>query len=106
MLVLECKNGHRASDPDTVRCPECGEYVKTRRFGPSQQRPITQLTAPAGLLLGGVVLAFVAGLVFMLAAGNNQFGVVVAGLMGFVAATLWMIGCVAVGVRVGLAHDD
>ena len=54
----------------------------------------------------GVVLALVAGLVFMLAAGNNQFGVVVAGLMGFVAATLWMIGCVAIGVRVGLAHDD
>ena len=51
------------------------------------------------------MLAAVAGAVFMLAAGNSGFGVFLSCLMGFAASTMWLIGCVAIGVRMGMARD-
>ena len=63
------------------------------------------VSEPMALLLGGVVLAAVAVAVFILAAGSSGTGVFLSCVMGFAASTMWLIGCVAVGVRMGMARD-
>jgi hypothetical protein len=107
MPALECQNGHRVLDESALRCPECGTYVRTRRATPSPYRPDLDSPAPARLLFGSLGLAAGAGLAFVLMAGvNYAFAVVMACLVGFAAVTMWVVACVAFGVRVGLASDD
>lgn len=80
--------------------------MRTRVIGePSTAASPGNVSEPTALLLGGVVLAAVAGAVFILAAGNSGFGVFLSCLMGFAASTMWLIGCVAIGVRMGMARD-
>lgn len=107
MPTLACQNGHRVTDEYATRCPDCGTAVQTRAATPSPYRPDLDSPAPARLLVGSLALAAGAGLVFMLTAGANfAFAVILAGLIGFAAVTLWAVACVAFGVRVGLASDD
>lgn len=107
MLALECQNGHVVLDESALRCPDCGAYVRTRRTARPPYRPDPDSPAPARLLLASMGLAAVAGLAFVLVAGVNlQVAQVLACLIGFAAATTWMVACVAIGVRVGPASDD
>lgn len=107
MPALECQNGHPVLDDSALRCPDCGTYVRTRRDPASPYRPDVDSPAPARLLVGSLGLAAGAGLAFVLTAGvNYQFAVVLAGLIGFAATTMWVVACVAFGVRVGLASQD
>ena len=81
--------------------------MQTRRATPSPYRPDLDSSAPSRLLLGSVGLAAGAGVAFVLTAGLNlQFAYVLAGLIGFAAATVWVVACVAFGVRVGLESGD
>ena len=107
MPTLECQNGHLVLDESAIRCPECGIYVRRRRGGPSPYRPDLDSPAPSRLLLGSMGLAAGAGVAFVLLAGVNvQVALVLAYLIGFAAVTMWVVACVAFGVRVGLASDD
>jgi len=107
MPALECQNGHLVTDQDAVRCPDCGSYVQSRRTGAAPYREYADPTAPWRLLFGSVGLAFCAGLVFVLFAGMDEnFARVVAGLVLFGAVTMWLIGCVGIGVQVALRSDD
>lgn len=107
MPTLECQNGHLVADESAVRCPDCGTYVRTRRPTPSSYRPDVDSPTPFRLLLGSLALAAGAGAAFVLMAGVNlQFALVLASLIGFAAVTTWVVACVAIGVRVGLATDE
>ncbi len=80
--------------------------MSTRVIGESSMAVSSMnVSEPTAMMLGGVVLAAVAVAVFILAAGNSGFGVFLSCLMGFAASTMWLIGCVAIGVRMGLAQD-
>lgn len=106
MLVLECQNGHLVADESALHCPDCGADVRARRAAPPPYRPDLDSPVPARLLLGSVGMAAVSGLAFVLLAGVNvQVAQVLACLIGFAAATMWIVACVAFGVRVGLASD-
>jgi hypothetical protein len=107
MPTLECQNGHPVLDDSALRCPDCGTSVRTRRDPASPYRPDLDSPTPTRLLLGSLGLAAAAGLAFVLTAGiSYQVAVVLAGLIGFAAVTMWVVACVAFGVRVGLASDD
>ena len=107
MPALEFQNGQLVLDESALRCPDCGTYVRTRRAAPSPYRPDLDSPTPARLLLGSVGLAACAGLAFVLLAGVKvPVARVLAYLIGFAAVTMWVVACVAFGVRVGLASDD
>jgi hypothetical protein len=107
MPTLECQNGHHVLDESALRCPECGTQVRTRRDPASPYRPDVDSPTPARLLFGSLGLAAGALLAFALTAGlSYEVAVVLAGLIGFAAVTMWVVACVAFGVRVGLASDD
>lgn len=81
--------------------------MRTRRDTARPHRLDVDSSATARLLLGSLELAAVAGLAFALTADvDYQVAVVLASLIGFAAATMWVVACVAFGVRVGLASDD
>jgi hypothetical protein len=104
MPALECQDGHLVLDESALRCPECGTYVQTRRVSPSPYRPDRDSSTRSRLLFGSVGLAAGAGVAFVLTAGLNlQFAYVLAGLIGFAAATMWVVACVAFGVRGALS---
>lgn len=107
MPALECQNGHLVLDAFALRCPECGTSVQTRRATPSPYRPDPDSSTPSRLLFGSVGLAVGAGVAFVSTAGLNlQLAYVLSGLIGFAAATMWVVACVAFGVRVGLESGD
>lgn len=59
MPVLQCSNGHVATDPDVERCPECGEPVTLRRgWRLEEQVPQTGYApvSPQALVGAGMVL--------------------------------------------------
>lgn len=79
--------------------------MSTRVIGESSTTvSSTSVSDPMAMLLGGVVLAALAGAV-MVAAGNSELGVFLSCVMGFAASTMWLIGCVAIGVRMGMTQD-
>lgn len=107
MPALECQNGHVVTDQDAVRCPDCGSYVRPRPKVPAAYRPEDESAAPFMLLLLSVGVALFAGLVFVLLAGIDEgMARVVAFLILFGAATMWIVSCVAIGVRFALRSDD
>lgn len=107
MPALECQNGHLVFDDSALRCPECATYVRTRRETGGPYLPDVHSPAPLRLLLGSLGLGAGAGLAFVLTAGANyHLAVVLAGVIGFAAVTIWVVACVAFGVRVGLVSDD
>ena len=107
MPALECQNGHIVIDESALRCPDCGTCVRTRRNTAKPYRPDPDSPAPHRLLLGSMGLGAGAGLTFVVTAGASyQVAVVLACLIGFAAATMWAVACVAIGVRVGLESDD
>ena len=107
MPALECQNGHTVLDDSALRCPDCGTYVRTRRDPAPPYRPDPDSPAPGRLLFGSIGLAAGAGVAFVLVAEvSYQVALVLAGLIGFAAVTMWVVACVAFGVRVGLASDD
>ncbi len=102
MTLLECKNGHLVSNPDAIRCPECNEYVR-QRSAPSALRetpPASGLSQGMFLVYAGPGLAVLAGIILAISQGNG-FGMFLAAVAGFAASTIWLIGCIAVGVRIG-----
>ena len=73
-------------------------------MAPTTDRTETRLSMPMALVLGAAFLAVVAG--FLLAAsGGDGLGLILAAAAGFAAATMWLAGCIAMGVRVGLSSD-
>ena len=102
MTLLECKNGHLVRDPEAIRCPECNEYVR-QKSAPGAFRETPPATGPSqgmSLVYAGAGLAVLAGIILAIAQGNG-FGIFLAAVAMFAASTMWLIGCIAVGVRIG-----
>ena len=103
MAILECTNGHGVGDPRAARCPDCGARVR-RSAGPdpvARPAPVGadgagaggDLPQPRGRVAAGGVGRWWVG---PLASGGS---------LGVAASTLWLVGCIAMGVRVGTQHD-
>ena len=106
MPALECENGHPVFDESALRCPDCGTYVRSRGNAPKPYPPDVDSTTPQKLLLGSLALSAGAGLAFLVTAGADyRLAVVLACLIGFAAATMWVVACVAIGVRVALRSE-
>jgi len=56
------------------------------------------------LLVGGVLIALVAGIVLAASQGNG-FGVLLAASCMTLASTLWLVGVIAFGVRIGMSDN-
>jgi hypothetical protein len=103
MAMLECTNGHSVGDPRAACCPDCGASVR-RSAGPGSGGSATRLSEPMALVLGGVLLGLVAGLL-LAASGGGGLGLLLGWMVGVAASTLWLVGCIAMGVRVGTQQD-
>ena len=102
MTLLECKNGHIVSDPEAIRCPECNEYVHQKSTSSTYRAtpPSPGMSQGMFLVYAGAGLAVLAGIILWISQGNG-FGVFLAAVAMFAASTMWLIGCIAVGVRMG-----
>jgi hypothetical protein len=101
MPALECQSGHILIDESALRCPDCSTYERTVRDTAKPYRPDLDSRAPHTLLLGSMGLGASAGLAFVVTAvASYQVAVVLACLIGFAAATMWAVACVATGVSV------
>lgn len=103
MAIRECTNGHSVGNPGAARCPECGARVHGSA-SPGSGGSTTRLSVPMVLVLGGVLLGLVAGLL-LAASGGGGLGLLAGWLVGAAASTLWLVGCIALGVRVGTQPD-
>lgn len=103
MAMVECTNGHSVGDPRAARCPDCGARVR-RSASPGPGGSTGRLSEPMALVLGGAVLGLVAVLL-LAASGGGGLGLLLGWVVGVAASTLWLVGCIAMGVRVGTQHD-
>ena len=103
MAMVECTNGHSVGDPRAARCPDCGAGVR-RSASPGSGAATTRLSEPMALVLGGAVLGLVAVLL-LAASGGAGLGLLLGWGVGVAASTLWLVGCIAMGVRIGTQHD-
>jgi len=103
MAMGECTNGHSVGDPRAARCPDCGAGVR-RSASPGSGGSTTRLSEPMALVLGGVVLGLVAVLL-LAASGGGGLGLLLGWMVGVAASTVWLVGCIAMGVRIGTQHD-
>ena len=103
MAILECTNGHDIDDARAARCPDCGAGVR-RSAGAGPGGSTTRMSEPMALVLSGVVLFLVAGLLLAVSGGGG-LGLLVGWVAGIAASTLWLVGCIAMGVRVGMEHE-
>jgi hypothetical protein len=56
------------------------------------------------LVLGGALLGLVTVLL-LAASGGAGLGLLLGWVLGVAASTMWLVGCIAMGVRVGTQHD-
>lgn len=66
----------------------------------SVSRSDGRLSEPMALIVAGAAIGLVAILVAAIADGN-ALGAVVAAVAGVIGSTLWLVGAVAMGVRIG-----
>ncbi|KRA37248.1 hypothetical protein ASD81_00435 [Nocardioides sp. Root614] len=102
------------TDSYALFCPDCKAKVRTRKPGDTGPLSVPAASPPASgssgssgapepvaFIVGGLVTAAAGGLI-QAGSGGEGAGAVVAALLLFLASTLWLVGVIALGVRVGL----
>jgi hypothetical protein len=104
MPIMECPQGHTTTNIDAVRCDRCGEFVRQRfdRAAPSDgARDVARDPDPSSSLIGWGMLAGALGALVVATFGSEPLGVLLAAVLLAAGATSWLVGCIALGVRLG-----